>query len=50
MKGYIRSSISILKQLYIWDNLTANERNTLRSCTTDIQVDRLMRTFRERYM
>ena len=47
---YIRKRITILKQMCIWDKLSFEERCSLKGCTDDTQVDRLMGEFRRKYL
>lgn len=50
MEGYIKERIEILKQLYIWRKLSPEEKKIFKGCTTEIQVDRYMRHFRNKYL
>ena len=50
MTDYIEEREGMLKDFRIWKKLSAEERNDLRSCTTEIQVDNKVREFIRRYL
>lgn len=50
MEEYIKESIQILKQLCIWGKIPRYEKQQLKNCTNEIQVDNWLTTFRQRYM
>ena len=54
MEGYLSISledkIKILKQLHVWRNMTKDEKSEFMSCTDENYADRLMRSYRSKYM
>ena len=54
MEGYLNISIAdkiaILKQLHIWKQMTKVEKAEFKSCTNENYADRLMRSYRSKYL
>lgn len=47
---YIEEREEMLKDFRIWKKLSAEEQMSLRSCTTEIQVDNKMKGFIRKYL
>lgn len=50
LKEYIAEHRQILKDLCIWKHLTEEEKTQFKACTTEVQVDNLMASFRRKYL
>ena len=50
LEDYIMEHIDILDDLSIWRRLSTEEKQKFVSCTTEMQVDNLMHSFRDKYI
>ena len=54
MEGYtsftLNEKIEILKHLEVWSKMTKEEKAKFRNCTDECYADRLMRSFRSKYL
>lgn len=50
MTEIIKSKVTILKQLGIWEKLPSTEKTRFKACTTERQLTNMQVTFRHKYM